>query len=137
MIYNPWQFGPDFGSKACSIYYSSLVQEDAINYMKHSLQDLEMHEVGPGTEVTIQELRTFFEKKGVSAQKATIVGDLQSLVTEITNGRLVILFDEWDKAISYKAESVETRQVDEPVNESVVIGPRESTVENLQKNLGL
>jgi len=137
IIFRHWSFGPDFRERACSIYFSSLVQEDNINYMKHSLQDLETHEVGPGKDITMEELRNFFERSGVSAKKATVVKDLFAVEEEILNGRLVILFDEWSKALSFKAESVETRQVNEPVNESVVIGPRESTVENLQKNLGL
>ncbi|MDQ6419656.1 spore germination protein [Paenibacillus sp. LHD-117] len=137
IIFHEWGYGPGYQSRACSIYYLSLVQEDKVNFMKHSLQDLETHEVGPGTDITLEEIRDFFEHHGVSAKKADVVHDLRDCVNEISNGRLIILFDGWDKALSYKAASVETRQVDEPVNESVVIGPRESTVENLQKNLGL
>lgn len=137
IIFRPWSFGPDFQERACSVYCSSLVQEDSINYMKNSLQDLETHEIGPGTDVTVEELRNFFERSGVSSKKAVVLDSLRDVEEEILNGRLIILFQEWDKALCYKAESVETRQVDEPVNESVVIGPRESTVENLQKNLGL
>ncbi|MGO4376558.1 spore germination protein, partial [Paenibacillus sp. MCAF20] len=65
------------------------------------------------------------------------INDMEAVVDAISSGRLIIIFDGWDHGLNYKAESVETRQVIEPVNESVVQGPRESTVENLQKNLGL
>lgn len=137
IIFRRWTFGPDFREQACSIYFSSLVQEDAINFMKHSLQDLVPHELGPGTDVTTEEVSHFFERSGVSTEKAAVIDSLQTVETAILNGQIVILFEGWNKALSYKAESVETRQVNEPVNESVVIGPRESTVENLQKNIGL
>ncbi|MGO4548778.1 spore germination protein [Paenibacillus sp. 2TAB23] len=137
IVVRNWNYGPELKYTACSVYYDSLVQEDTVNYMKISLQDLVTHEIGPGMDVTPQDIKAFFEHDGVSAKKAAVCNDLDILVDEISNGRLVILFDQWDKALSFKAESVETRQVNESVNESVVQGPRESTVENLQKNLGL
>ncbi len=137
ILFRPWGYGSDYSSKACSIYYSTLVQEDAVNYMKLSLQDLEKHEVGPGTGVSLEKLQLFFENNGASTRKAMLVDHMTQLVEEISNGKLVILFDGWSKALSYQAQSVETRQINEPVNESVVLGPRESTVENLEKNLGL
>ncbi len=137
LIFQHWSYGPELRDRACSIYYSSLIQEDTVNYMKQSLQDLVTHEVGPGMEVLPEDVRYFFEHQGVAERKPTLIDDLDSLISAVSSGRLLIIFDGWDKALSYKAQSVETRQVNEPVNESVVQGPRESTVENLQKNLGL
>lgn len=137
IIYKHWSFGPQLEDKACSIYYASLVQEDTVNFMKKSLQDLVTHEIGPGMAVTPEDLQYFFDHHGVSEKKAALLSDMNIVVDEISNGRVVILLDGWQKALNYTAQSVETRQVNEPVNESVVQGPRESTVENLQKNLGL
>lgn len=132
-----WSYGPGLGERACSVYYNSLVQEDTINYMKLSLQDLTTHEIGPGMNVTLHDIQYFFGQQGVSEKKAELINDMEAVVDAISSGRLIIIFDGWDHGLNYKAESVETRQVIEPVNESVVQGPRESTVENLQKNLGL
>jgi len=137
IVYKHWNYGPGLQLRACSVYYSSLIQEDTVNYMKMSLQDLDTHEIGPATDITLEKLIHFFEKDGVSAKKALVVADLDTAVSEISNGRLLIFIDGWDKALNFLAASVETRQVTEPVNESVVQGPRESSVENLQKNLGL
>nr|WP_028608796.1 spore germination protein [Paenibacillus harenae] len=137
IVFKHWNYGPELQYTACSVYYESLVQEDTENYMKITLQDLVMHEVGPGMEATPQDIRGFFEHDGVSGKKASVITDLLQLVDHISNGRLIIVFEGWNKGLSYKAQSVETRQVSESVNESVVQGPRESTVENLQKNLGL
>lgn len=137
IMYRHWNYGPELKYTACSIYYGSLVQEDTENYMKISLQDLVTHEIGPGMDLTPLDIRTFFEHDVVSGKKAIILNDLHNVVEEISEGRLIILFDQWDKALSFKSQSVESRQVTDPVNESVVQGPRESTVENLQKNIGL
>ncbi|CAM4164107.1 spore germination protein [Paenibacillus alkaliterrae] len=137
IIFKHWNYGPELKFTALSVYYGSLVQEDTVNYMKLSLQDLVTHHIGPGMDVTPQDIRTFFEQDGVSEKKAIILNNLHHVVEEISNGQLLIMFDQWNKALCYRAQSVETRQVNEPVNESVVQGPRESTVENLQKNIGL
>ncbi|MBD2868919.1 spore germination protein [Paenibacillus sp. IB182493] len=137
IVFKHWNYGPELKHEACSIYYESLVQEDTVNYMKITLQDMVTHEIGPGMEVKPEEVRAFFEHDGVSGKKASVLADIERMVEHIANGRLVIFFDQWNKGLSFKAQSVETRQVSESVNESVVQGPRESTVENLQKNLGL
>ncbi|MBB6735196.1 spore germination protein [Cohnella zeiphila] len=133
----PWRYGPDLAFRSCSFFYDSLVQERHQNYMKSVLQDLLTHEVGPGTELKIDELAAFFERRGVSAELAQMRCDLPSVAADISAGHVVVAFDGWNRALSFSALSVESRQVAEPTNESVVQGPHESTVENLQKNLGL
>lgn len=137
IVFMHWSYGPELQNTACSVYYESLVQDQKINYMKESLQDLVAHEVGPGTTITLQDVISFFDHHGVSKQKASLLEDLHLAVEQIADGNIVIFFNQWNKALTYKAKSVETRQVSEPVNESVVMGPRESTVENLKKNIGL
>jgi spore germination protein KA/spore germination protein len=135
--FNHWSYGPDLQHKACSVYYESLVQGEMISYMKHSLQDLVTHEVGPGTMVTPEDFISFFERHGVSEKKASVLDDFDEAVKEITSGNTVIFINQWNKALNYQSLSVETRQVSEPVNESVIQGPRESCVEDLQKNIAL
>ncbi len=102
IMFRHWNYGPELKYTACSIYYGSLVQEDTENYMKISLQDLVTHEIGPGMDLTPQDVRTFFEHDGVSGKKAIILNDLHNVVEEISEGRLIILFDQWDKALSFK-----------------------------------
>ena len=137
LVYNHWRFGPDLSHAACSIFYNSLIQEQEANYMKASLQDLVTHEVGPGTEVSLDAFIRFFDNSGVSARIAKPVELTDKAVDRILNGYVVIFIDGWNKAIAYDAANVESRQVSEPVSEAVVQGPRESTVENLHKNVGL
>jgi len=137
LIFLPWNFGPDLSRRALSVYFDTLIQKKTANYMKQALQDLVTHEVGPGTEVTTEELAEYFEAHGVSSESARMLGDFDSAVSKILDGYLVIFYDGWDKALAFEATGLETRQITEPANESVVQGPRESTVENLKKNIGL
>ncbi|WP_337100412.1 spore germination protein [Paenibacillus sp. YIM B09110] len=137
IVFRHWSYGPELQHTACSVYYETLMQGEIINYMKSSLQDLVAHEVGPGTTVTPEDVISFFEHDGVSEKKADVLEDLNQAVDQITAGNIVIFFNQWNKALIYQSLTMESRPITEPVNESVVLGPRESTVENLQKNIGL
>lgn len=137
IVFRHWSYGPDLRHTACSVYYETLMQGEIINYMKASLQDLVTHEVGPGSTITPEEVISFFEQDGVSEKKADLLDDLQQAVSQISAGNIVIFFNQWNKALIYQSLTMESRPISEPANESVIQGPRESTVENLQKNLGL
>ena len=91
----------------------------------------------PREDIIPQDVISFFEQHGVSEKKADIIADFHQAVEQITFGNIVIFFNQWNKALVYKSMKVESRQITEPANESVVQGPRESTVENLKKNIGL
>ncbi|WP_178076092.1 spore germination protein [Paenibacillus oralis] len=132
-----WHFGPEFRHTAFSVYFDSLIENKTLNYMKTSLQDLVPHEVGPAISIIPEDVIRFFSNHGVSTQSAKLVNDLKEATDHIVTGHLVIFFDGWDQALSYKVASLITRQVTEPNAESVVHGPRESTVENVQKNIGM
>ncbi|MCF2938643.1 spore germination protein [Paenibacillus alkaliterrae] len=136
-VFLPWRYGPELGNEAFSVYFDTLIEDNKINYMKSSLQDLVSHEIGQGTEVTPEIFMRFFEKHGVSSQTAMLIDDFDTAVVNLLNGNLVIFIDGWDKVLSFQAIGVQTRQITEPVNEAVVYGPRESSVENLKKNIGL
>lgn len=132
-----WRYGSEMKHTAFSIYFNTLIQRKELNYMKESLQDLVTHEVGPGTMITPEDVMSFFERNGASANSHRLVEDFEQVVEKVVSGHLVIFFNQWDKALSYQALGIEMRQVTEPVTEPVVKGPRESTIENLDKNLGM
>ncbi|MDQ8737119.1 spore germination protein [Paenibacillus sp. LHD-38] len=133
----PWSYGPNLESKAFSVYFFTLVQEKHMNYLKTSLQDLVMHEFGPATTVTLEDIVQFFSLNGVSSQSVVLLNDFEQAVHKVLNGHAVIFFDGWEQAISYAAKSIEARQVAEAINEATVQGPREGTVESLDKNIGM
>lgn len=132
-----WHFGPELRHIAFTVYFDSLIEHKTLNYMKTSLQDLVPHELGPANSVIPEDVIRFFSNHGVSSQSAKLINDLQEATDHIVTGHLIIFFNGWEQALSYKVASLITRQVTEPNAESVVHGPRESTVENLQKNIGM
>ncbi len=133
-----WQYGPDLSHTAFSVYFETLVQDKKINFMKESMQDLVPYEIGPATMITPKDVINFFSQHGISAQNAILVDSFEQAVDNILHGHLVIFFDGWDKALSYaQAQQIGMREVSEPISESVVKGPREGTVEQLQRNIGL
>ncbi|WP_127530397.1 spore germination protein [Paenibacillus kobensis] len=137
LIYLPWKYGPNLELEALTVHFQSLVELNQTNYLKTVLQDLVTHEVGPGTEVTLDTIKAFFEGNGVSDRTARLADDIDTVVQKLLDGYFVILIAGWDKALYFETSNVETRAISEPPNESVVQGPRESTVENMNKNLGL
>lgn len=133
----PWQYGPDLKYSAFSIYSEALIQKKEYNFFKDSLQDLVTHEVGPGTMITPEDINFFFNHNGASAHSAVLINDFDDAVNKALHGHIIIFIDKWDKAISYEAIGLETRQVTESTIEPVVQGPREGTVENIKKNMGM
>ncbi|WP_308634398.1 spore germination protein [Paenibacillus silvisoli] len=132
-----WRYGPGLAHTAFSVYFRTLVQEKTHNYMKESLQDLVQHEVGPAEKITPEDVIAFFGRSGVSANSAIVVNSYDEAVLNILNGSIVIFINEWDQALSYEALNVAMRQVSESVLEPVVQGPRWSTVEEIEKNIGM
>ncbi|KRF07162.1 spore gernimation protein [Paenibacillus sp. Soil766] len=137
LVIQEWRFGMDFSISACSIYFKTLTKENETNYLKRALQDLLKHENGPATDVTLEAFTSFYENHGVSTRNSVLFERLDDIITQILNGHIIILIDQWNKALAFDALSVETRTVAEPVSESVVQGPREGSVEDLQTNVGL
>ncbi|MFC4808353.1 spore germination protein [Paenibacillus sp. GCM10023250] len=132
-----WNYGPKLTRKALSVYLDTLVLDKRSNFFKHLLQDLVAHEVGDGTEVTPDMIIRQFSNHVASEESATLVDELEDVERLVLSGCLIIFIDGWSRALCFRAGRFETRQVDEPVTEPVVQGPRESTVENLKKNIGM
>jgi spore germination protein len=137
IIIHPYRFGPEFSYESLVIYCETLVQEHKLNFLKSALQDLVIHEIGPATMITIDMVMSFFSQQGVSAEAPQLLERKEEAVKDVLKGHVVIFFDGWDKALSFKATSVETRQVSEPQSEVVVRGPHVGTIEDLDKNIGL
>ncbi|MFD0672817.1 spore germination protein [Cohnella sp. GCM10027633] len=132
-----WRYGPDLAYGAFSVYFSTLIQEKKCNYMKESLQDLVDREVGRGETLSPEDVIDFFGRNGVSAQSATVLDHYEDAVHDILDGAIVIFFSGWDRVLSYNAMNVTMREVSESITEPVVQGPRMSSVEELDKNIGL
>ncbi len=75
--------------------------------------------------------------KKLNLPEANTINDLDSAVEKIVLGDAVIFFDGTNVAISVACKKPATRPVTEPPTSSVLKGPREGFVENLQTNLSL
>ncbi|CAN7321707.1 spore germination protein [Paenibacillus sp. LjRoot153] len=137
IIFIPWHYGPNLQYEAMAIYCITLVQDKKENYFKTVMQDLVTHQIGPATDIKPVDVINFFESHGASEETAHVIGDLDRAVEDILEGNVVVFFDQWDKALSFRAITLQERQVTENLIEPVVRGPHESTVENLRKNIGL
>ncbi|WP_019912598.1 spore germination protein [Paenibacillus sp. HW567] len=133
----PWSYGPELAHGACSVYFETLVPHDHLNYMKSAMQDLVTHEVGTAESVTPEEVIRYFGKHGVTAYSAKVLNTVDQIYDQILSGALVILFDHWEQAISYATNGLPYRQISEPITEPVVQGPHNSTIEELNINIGL
>ncbi|MDQ0900672.1 MULTISPECIES: spore germination protein [unclassified Paenibacillus] len=133
----PWHYGANLQYEAMAIYCITLVKDKKVNYFKTVMQDLVSHQIGPATDIKPGDVINFFESHGASAETAHTIGDLDRSVEDILEGKVVVFFDHWDKALSFLAITLQERQVTENLIEPVVRGPHESTVENLSQNIGL
>ncbi|WP_270182203.1 spore germination protein [Alkalihalobacillus sp. CinArs1] len=137
ITYNTYQYSSYFNEKALVLLCETIVQNEKANLLKEVMQDLIPHEVGNATEVELKDVKEFFIEQGVSSRAVKVIDKVQQVSEKVLDGYIVVLFEGWNKALAYEAFAVEKRSVGEPQNEVSVIGPREGTIENLTKNLGL
>jgi Bacillus/Clostridium GerA spore germination protein len=130
-----FQFGTNYTHEALVVQCESLVQEEKSNLLHQIIKDMPDFEAALTLSISIEQIKTFFENKGVSSRPIKLLKNYNEVNANIVNGHIVLLFNNWDLAISIDASSVEKRSVAEPQNEVVVVGPREGTIENLQKKL--
>ncbi|MGP4078517.1 spore germination protein [Pseudalkalibacillus sp. R45] len=137
VIYHSYQFSEDYKAHAVVVFCETIVQNEKANLLKEVMQVLVTHEVGPAKEVDISKVKEFFTHYGVTSRAVKVVDTLEKMTDKILEGHFVILFDHWHKVLTYDAFAVEKRSVGEPQNEVAVVGPREGTIENLTKNIGM
>ncbi|MBO9605516.1 MAG: spore germination protein, partial [Paenibacillaceae bacterium] len=133
----PWQYGPDFEYAASTVYCESFVKNKKSNFLRDAMQNLTALEVGDTSAITLERIVRFFEHHGVTNKSAFVTDSVQMAIERVLEGHVVVFFDGWNRAVSYPANDTKTREVGEPVNESVVQGPREGTIENMDVNLAM
>lgn len=138
ICYLPRFFGAQLQYGAIVVYCDSLINDKELIFLKDVLQDLVFQEAGfDAATIELNKLISFIENHGVSSRNVTIIDQLPTVEENILLGQVVILLDQWNKALCFNALTLESRQIGEPMNEPVVRGPQEATVESLRINLGL
>lgn len=87
---------------------------------------------GAKSDITLDSL---LEGEQLAAYGAKIIHRLEDGLYKILEGSVLLLFDGDVRTIAVPLQKVQTRSIDEPKNESVVLGPREAFIEDLNTNL--
>ncbi|MEK8127184.1 spore germination protein [Paenibacillus filicis] len=132
-----WNYGPELEQTAFSVYFDTLTKIAPVNPLREALQNLVAHDLGPARTVTVEDVKAFFDSHGVASPSAELIDDLDQAVSGILDGKVVIFFSGWQKAIAYIALDVEQRQASEPITEPTVQGPHVSFIEALSRNIGV
>lgn len=137
VVFQTFVFGPDRRAKAIAVLCESLVSDDKLNMLYSALESL-IHRCEEGLDtITADTFASHFDAGGLSKRSATVVTDISAAAALVLKGYSLVFIDGWDKAVGFKMARMEGRAISEPMNEPVVTGPHESTVENLNTNLGL
>lgn len=102
-----FQFGENYKQEALVVHCDSLVQEEKSNLLYQIIKDMPDFEAALSLSVSVQQIKNFFENKGVSSRPVILVKNYNELNANIVNGHIVLLFDKWDLAITIDASSVE------------------------------
>ncbi|NOU69247.1 spore germination protein [Paenibacillus sp. LMG 31461] len=118
-------------------YCGSLITDDSDSYLIKMLSDLATVQSADPSTIDPEDIAFFFGQLGATSLGLSIVSEVKTAVDLVLQGYVVMLFDGWNCAVAYKAATFDKRQVNEPVSEPVVQGPREGTVESIGINLGM
>jgi len=132
-----WTYGPDLAYSAFSVYFDTLTKSTPKYYAKDTLQNLVPHELGPASETNVQDVIRFFEQQGLASPHVELLTHIPTAVAAILDGKVVMFFEGWNKALAYSAFDVEQRQASEPITEPTVQGPHVSFIESLERNIGV
>ena len=113
-------------TQACVIYLESLTDKELLG--KQVITPLKSYS---------QQLSSNKILKNLTLPEGETLKDYEKCVKKIVNGDAVVFIDGIVGAISVASKKPTTRAVTEPPTSSILKGPREGFVENLQTNLSL
>jgi spore germination protein KA/spore germination protein len=133
----PYRYGSSLTHDMAVVYCETLIRQPDISIAKSVLLNLVREMPGESEIVSVDQIATFFEHEGASYKPFELLVGIGHAVRSVVEGKMVLLFDGWDKALGFDALSIERRAVTEPSSEAVISGPREGTIEDLHTNIGL
>lgn len=133
MVFKQISFGPNRASLV--VYCESLADYQGSSSWASVLQNMERF--GMEGAFAADEIGERIEDQGTVDHSIHIHSSIKSVVDKILLGHIVVFVDTWNRALSYDGFKLQTRSVDEPSAERVVVGPREGTVEDLSVNIGM
>ena len=113
------------GALAVAIYIDSLSDKTIIG--KQVIEPLQKRKITKLTDIS----------KLVTLPETQVLSNYSDAINKIILGDAVIFINGYDKAISVASKKPSTRAVTEPPTSSILKGPREGFVENIQTNISL
>lgn len=130
-----YQYGDAMRRSAVVVYCKTLLQNVSDNFLYTMLKDIANEFPDDGR--SLRKLSHYAEKRGAVSRLFSLLEDEGQVAQAVLDGQFAVLLDGWDKAVGFNARSVERRPIKEPESESVINGPREGTVEQLDANIAL
>lgn len=119
-----------------SLYIDNIIDKNIINSL--SMEISEMLEGKDNKEESTPEGRFDLICSYLTGfRKAEEGSDLNTLCTDLLNGKTILLLEGGDRFLSIKSFSVEGRAVEEPTTQSIVRGPKEGFIEKADINIAL
>lgn len=120
------------GQECALIYVRGMINQlTAQNFVIRSLQ----REAAELKDSTIYQF--LFEDKGLSVSQNDIINDLNQGMQIVLQSGALLLIDGDERMLTFNLSDYPTRSIEDAPNEAVIRGPRESFIEDLEKNLTL
>lgn len=114
------------------LYIEGIVDEQSIH--ENILGNLESIENVPYEPFA---LLTFIYSKQIALNDVTKEHDLENIMIALLSGQTILFIDGVQVALAVETIGGNTRQIEEPLSETLIRGPRSGFVETLQTNLAL
>lgn len=119
--------------EAAVVYFNALANKEIID--KEVLKPLMLK---AEEDISRQEnIADYLCKRYITSSNTTVESDNNKILDAIKRGKTVLLIDGIYESIIIDTTGGNYRAINEPVNESVVKGPREGFVENLETNISM
>ncbi|GAF10407.1 spore germination protein GerKA [Paenibacillus pini JCM 16418] len=124
-------FNPNPSQTCALLYFRGMIDQSTIQ--EEVLKDI----LSLGKTNASDFKECLFDLKQLSVSDLKEITDMQKGLSAILGGHIVLLVDGDQRMIEFPFSSYETRAIQEAPNESVIRGPREAFIENLDINLTL
>ncbi|MDU5951114.1 MAG: spore germination protein, partial [Paenibacillus macerans] len=118
------------GQRCALIYVRGMIAQDtAQHYIVRSLQR-------ESAQLKDRNIYQFlFEDEGLTVSQTSVIHDLNQGINAVMDAGALLLIDGDARMLTFSISSYPTRAIEETPNESVIRGPREAFIEDLEKNL--
>lgn len=131
IIYRSFRVGKQIHYQAFLMAVDGMVEKTTINLnIIKPLMQMDLVDSG-------HDLMGYLKDSVISVIDIKEEEDMTRVVNQVVNGKVALFIEGEQKALLIGVQAWEMRGIEEPVTETVVRGPRDGFIENLQTNLSL